>query len=63
LSRGGASLWDVEFRGEVTATMAYDGQPVFDHFKKFDENTLMGIMNGKRQRASGNLVYFLLERA
>jgi hypothetical protein len=43
--------------------MVYDGQPVFDHFKWVDDNTLMGIMNGKRQRASGNFVYFLLERA
>ena len=63
LSLGGASLWDVEFRGEVTATMVYDGQPIFDHFKRVDDNTLMGIMDGKRQRASGNYVYFLLERA
>lgn len=62
LSLGGATLWDVEFRGEVTATMVYDGQPVFDHFKKVDENTLMGLMNGKRQRASGNYLYFILER-
>ena len=62
-SRGGASLWDVEFRGEVTATMVYDGQPVLDHFKRVDHNTLMGIMNGKRQRVSGNLLYFLLERS
>jgi len=37
----------IEFRGETTATMVYDGQPVFDHFKRVDENTLMGIMNGK----------------
>jgi hypothetical protein len=63
LSLGGASLWDVEFRGEVTATMVYDGQPVLDHFKKVDENTLMGIMDGKRQRATGKYLYFLLERA
>jgi len=63
LSLGGASLWDVEFRGEVTATMVYDGQPVLDHFKKVDADTLMGIMDGKRQRASGNYLYFLLERA
>lgn len=62
LSLGGASLWDVEFRGEVTATMVYDGQPVLDHFKKVDENTLMGIMDGKRQRASGSYYYFILER-
>lgn len=62
LSKGGASLWDVEFRGEVTATMVYDGQPVLDHFKCVDENTLMGIMDGKRQRATGSYLYFILER-
>lgn len=62
LSLGGATLWDIEYRGEVTATMVYDGQPTFDHFKWVDENTLMGIMNGKRQRASGNYLYFILER-
>ena len=28
LGRGLASLWDIEFRGEVTASMVYDGQPV-----------------------------------
>jgi len=38
---------NIEFRGESTATMVYDGQPIFDHFKRVDENTLMGIMNGK----------------
>ncbi len=44
---GEASLWPVEFRGETTATMVYDRMPVFDHFKKVDDATLMGIMNGK----------------
>ncbi len=62
LSRGAASLWDVEFRGEVTATMVYDGIPVFDHFKRVDGNTVMGVMNGKRQRSEPSLFYFLLER-
>ncbi|NED61131.1 DUF4334 domain-containing protein, partial [Streptomyces sp. SID10244] len=46
LGKGEASLWAVEFRGEVTASMVYDGQAVIDHFKKVDENTVMGIMNG-----------------
>jgi hypothetical protein len=27
--------------------MVYDGQPIFDHFKRVDENTLMAMMNGK----------------
>ncbi|WP_435178999.1 DUF4334 domain-containing protein [Actinacidiphila sp. bgisy145] len=62
--RGEASLWNVEFRGEVTATMVYDGMPVLDHFKQLDEGTLMGVMNGKRAGApaDGRLLYFGLER-
>ncbi|MYW62943.1 DUF4334 domain-containing protein [Streptomyces sp. SID8379] len=62
--RGGAGLWNVEFRGEVTATMVYDGMPVLDHFKRVDENTLMGVMNGKPGvvLAEGRHFYFGLER-
>lgn len=61
---GEASLWEVGFRGEVTATMVYDRMPVFDHFKKVDDDTLMGIMNGKLEAAFGvkDLYYFWLER-
>ncbi|MFE3518222.1 DUF4334 domain-containing protein [Streptomyces sp. NPDC059166] len=62
--RGGASLWNVEFRGQVTATMVYDGMAVLDHFKRVDDSTLMGVMNGKAatSSASGHLFYFGLER-
>lgn len=67
LGKGEASLWMVEFRGEVTATMVYDGQPIFDHFKKVDDSTLLGVMNGKDGTVpldhNGKHYYFLLERA
>ncbi|HWJ81294.1 MAG TPA: DUF4334 domain-containing protein [Nocardioides sp.] len=61
---GEASLWPVEFRGETTATMVYDRMPVLDHFKKVDDATLMGIMNGKLAGTFGieDLYYFWLER-
>ncbi len=62
LGKGEASLWSVEFRGEVTASMVYDGQAVIDHFKKVDDNTVMGIMNGKDAVIDGRHLYFLLER-
>ncbi|WP_084247080.1 DUF4334 domain-containing protein [Mycobacterium avium] len=62
LGKGEASLWLEEFRGEVTATMVYDGQPVHDHFKKIDDNAVMGIMNGKGVRDNGKYYYFYLER-
>jgi hypothetical protein len=61
---GEASLWNIEFRGEVTATMVYDGAPIFDHFKRVDDTTLMGIMNGKSALVldGGRHYYFVLER-
>ena len=62
MGRGEASLWLEDFRGEVTATMVYDGQPVHDHFKKIDDDAVMGIMNGKGVRDNGKYYYFYLER-
>jgi Domain of unknown function (DUF4334)/GXWXG protein len=59
---GEASLWLEEFRGEVTATMVYDGAPVHDHFKKIDDDAVMGIMNGKGVLDDGRYYYFYLER-
>ncbi|MEU0498161.1 DUF4334 domain-containing protein [Mycobacterium sp. NPDC006124] len=64
--KGEASLWLEEFRGEVTASMVYDGAPVHDHFKKVDDNAVMGIMNGKGalddSSGSPRHLYFYLER-
>jgi hypothetical protein len=62
MGKGEASLWLEQFRGEVTATMVYDGQPVHDHFKKIDDDALMGIMNGKRVLDNGRYFHFYLER-
>ncbi|BBY06181.1 DUF4334 domain-containing protein [Mycobacterium noviomagense] len=62
MGKGEASLWMEEFRGEVTATMVYDGQPVHDHFKKIDDQAVMGIMNGKGVLDNGRYYYFYLER-
>ena len=59
---GEGSLWMEEFRGEVTATMVFDGQPVHDHFKKIDGRAVMGIMNGKNALDNGRYAYFYLER-
>ena len=64
--KGEASLWLEEFRGEVTASMVYDGAPVHDHFKKVDDDTVVGIMNGKgaldTSSGSPRHLYFYLER-
>jgi hypothetical protein len=63
---GEASLWMEEFRGDVTATMVYDGAAIHDHFKKVDENAVMGIMNGKKavdvSSGTPRYLYFYLER-
>jgi len=62
--RGEASLWEIVFRDEVTATMVYDGMPVFDHFKKVDDDTVIGVMNGKGTLVfdGGEHYWFGLER-
>lgn len=60
LGKGEATLRSVDFEGRVTASMVYDGQPVIDHFVKVDENTVMGVMTGKKLRAP--YFYFYLVR-
>ena len=63
---GEASLWMEEFRGEMVASMVYDGRPVHDHFKVVDAGAVLGIMNGKGalDTTSGTPrhLYFYLER-
>jgi len=45
--RSQARLRMVEYRGELSATMIYDALPINDHFRRVDENTVMGIMDFK----------------
>jgi hypothetical protein len=59
---GEASLWMEEFRGELVASMVYDGRPVHDHFKVVDDNAVIGIMNGKGALDGARFLYFYLER-
>jgi hypothetical protein len=51
-----------EFRGEIVASMVYDGAPIHDHFKVVDENAVVGIMNGKGALDGDRHLYFYLER-
>lgn len=68
IMNGESSLWMIEFRNKVSTTMVYDGVPIFDHFRKVDDNTIMGIMNGKEAPGfppvvqDGHYYYFYLER-
>ncbi|MCX2478876.1 DUF4334 domain-containing protein [Pedobacter sp. MC2016-15] len=60
---GEASIWPVEYRGKVSTALVYDGVPILAHFRKVDEDTLIGIRDGKDARdQNGNLFYFFLER-
>ncbi len=62
LMNGEASLWVEEFRGELTATMVYDGSPIHDHFKKVDDDAVIAVTNGKGALDHGRYMYFYLER-
>jgi Domain of unknown function (DUF4334)/GXWXG protein len=44
-SRPTARLRMVEYRGVVTATMCYDRQPINDHFRLVDDDTVVGAMD------------------
>lgn len=54
-----ARLRMVVYRGVATATMIYDSQPINDHFRRLDENTLLGAMD---LRGMAEPFFFLLRR-
>ncbi len=54
---GTASLREVVFRGVCTATMVYDTHPVFDHFRRVDDDRVVGVMD--RKGAERPLVFWL----
>ena len=59
---GGASLWEVTFRGRPCASMVYDRMPVIDHFAVVDPDTLLAVMNGRGTVHEGEHFWFVLER-
>jgi hypothetical protein len=60
---GEASIWPIDFRGKVSTSLVYDGVPTVAHFRKVDDNTLIGIRDGKDALdQNGNYFYFFLER-
>lgn len=54
-----ARLRMVEYRGVVSGTMIYDALPVNDHFRRVDDDTLMGAMD---YRALDRPFIFVLHR-
>jgi hypothetical protein len=56
---GQASLRAVEYRGVVTATMVYDQQPIFDHFRRITNDVVLGVMDRKGEEMP---LFFWLSR-
>lgn len=54
-----AHLKMTEYRGKTSATMVYTSKPIQDHFKKIDENMVMGLMDLKGEPKP---YFFILER-
>jgi len=52
-----ASLKSMPFQGVASAAMAYDKQPIIDHFRRIDEHRIMGAMviEGDGGSTSSNL--------
>ena len=57
--RPGARLRSMEHRGVITAAMIYDAQPIIDHFRRVDEDRLLGLMDLRPTPAP---FFFLLTR-
>lgn len=56
---GKASLRMVRYRGVSTATMIYDQHPIFDHFRKVDDDLVLGVMDRK---GDASPLFFYLRR-
>jgi hypothetical protein len=54
-----ARLRMVEFEGITSAAMIYDHQPIIDHFRKIDDNRVMGLFDLKEDPAP---LFFQLDR-
>jgi hypothetical protein len=56
---GSAQLREVVYRGVCTATMIYDTQPILDHFRKINTDTVLGAMDRK---GDAQPLFFYLQR-
>lgn len=48
---GKATLRMVGYRGVSTATMIYDRHPIFDHFRRLGDDSVVGVMDRKGEAA------------
>lgn len=56
-----ARIQMVEYHGKVSAAMIYDRIAIIDHFRKIDQNTVLGVMDYKG-KPNNRYYFFLLER-
>lgn len=54
-----AHLKIMTYRGKSSATMVYNSKPIKDHFRKVDENTVLGLMELKGEQKP---YFFILKR-
>lgn len=54
-----ARLREVDYRGVTSAAMVYDHLPIIDHFRRADEDTLLGVMD---LRGMAEPYFFVLHR-
>lgn len=65
---GEACLRMIDFRGKASATVVYDGVPMFGHLRRIDKGTLLGVVDGKVFPTGDDIVqdgrhqFFYLER-
>jgi hypothetical protein len=55
-----ARLKPLSFRGKISAAMIYDRQPIIDHFRRIDDDTVIGAM---AVDGDERVFFFLLRRA
>ena len=55
-----ARLRMVEARSRSTASMVYNDLPIIDHFRKVDEDTVLGMMEKPSQQSHN--YFFVLQR-
>ena len=58
-ARGAARLRKMEWRGKTSAVMVYDHLPIHDHFRKVNDDVLLGMMDWKGMKRP---YFFLLAR-
>ncbi|MDN7245082.1 DUF4334 domain-containing protein [Planococcus shenhongbingii] len=56
---GKARMRQVAHRGKASAAMVYDNLPIIDHFRKVDNQVLMGMMDRKGDKEP---YFFVLEK-